>query len=351
MAEKYIIEEQHPIPQQISAFQFHLVGDMTLKQFVYVAAGALIALLFYASGLPNIVRWPLIFLSFGGGAALAFLPLEDRPLGKWVISFFKSIYSPTVFVWQKATTTPQYFAPETESPAKPATGVPAAQVKPQAVPPARIVQPEEAKLEKGEQVFLEKLTAITDAHPEPSMLSGVSSTAPPLKPSFKSEPATEKGQKDVSVPSVGTVSLDQKKERGFNLPQADTPTPQPGIPGQVVPVMGEGHKLTERKAQFSQDAAPPMPPTKPNTVVGQVMDPDGKIVEGAILEIQDSQGRPARALKTNMLGHFMIVTSLLDGRYEILAEKEGLVFEPVTFMAEGNIIPPMAIVAKEKVNS
>ena len=102
--------------------------------------------------------------------------------------------------------------------------------------------------------------------------------------------------------------------------------------------------------KFCLGKAPPTPPTKPNTVVGQVMDPDGKIVEGAILEIKDPRGRPARALKTNMLGHFMIVTPLLDGRYEILAEKEGLVFEPVTFSAKGAIIPPLSIWAKTKEN-
>ena len=79
-----------------------------------------------------------------------------------------------------------------------------------------------------------------------------------------------------------------------------------------------------------------------------LIDLDGKIVEGAILEIKDPQGRPARALKTNMLGHFMIVTPLLDGRYEILAEKEGLVFEPVTFSAKGAIIPPISIWAKSR---
>jgi len=39
------MEAEHPIPQQISAYQFRLVGDMTIKQFFQVAAGALIALL------------------------------------------------------------------------------------------------------------------------------------------------------------------------------------------------------------------------------------------------------------------------------------------------------------------
>ena len=350
MADKYIIEEQHPIPQQISAFQFHLVGDMTLKQFVQLAAGALIALLIYASGLPNAIRWPLILFSFGGGAALAFLPLEDRPLGQWIVSFFKSIYSPTIFVWQKAASIPQYFAPETESPAKPAAAAPTAQVKSQVAPPAKVVQTEEAKLDQGEQTFLEKLTTMSDTHPEPSVISTVPSVAPAITPA-KTEPSAKKVQRDLSVPLTEAVAVEPKEDSGFAMPQEETPTAQPSAPSPIVPVMVKGRELTGKQAKFSQDAAPPTPPTKPNTVVGQVMDPDGKIVEGAILEIKDPRGRPARALKTNMLGHFMIVTPLLDGRYEILAEKEGLVFEPVTFSAKGAIIPPISIWAKQRVES
>jgi len=85
--------DQHPVPQQISSYQFRLVGDMTLKQFLELAGGALVGLLFYASSLPGIIKWPLIIISVLFGAALAFLPLEDRPLEIWVLAFFVSISS------------------------------------------------------------------------------------------------------------------------------------------------------------------------------------------------------------------------------------------------------------------
>jgi hypothetical protein len=101
-------------------------------------------------------------------------------------------------------------------------------------------------------------------------------------------------------------------------------------------------------AQFSPDAAPPLPPSIPNTVVGQVIDPDGKIVESAILEIRDLAGRPVRALRSNKVGHFMVVTGLTNGQYDIITEKEGLVFPPLTFEAKGEIIPPIAVRASSK---
>ena len=104
--------EQHAIPQQISSYQFRLVGDMTLKQFFQLAGGCLVSLLFYASSLPAIVKWPLIIFFALLGVALAFLPFEERPLEKWIVAFFKSIYSPTMFAWAKAPAPEKYFQDE-----------------------------------------------------------------------------------------------------------------------------------------------------------------------------------------------------------------------------------------------
>ena len=73
------------------------------------------------------------------------------------------------------------------------------------------------------------------------------------------------------------------------------------------------------------------------------MDQDRKIIEGAILEIKDSNGRPVRALKSNKAGHFIIVTPLQNGKYEVTIEKDGFVFEPVSFDAKGEMIPAIAI--------
>jgi hypothetical protein len=56
-----------------------------------------------------------------------------------------------------------------------------------------------------------------------------------------------------------------------------------------------------------------------------VVGPEGEIVESAILEIRDLAGRPARALRSNKVGHFMIVTALPNGQYDIITEKEGYV--------------------------
>ena len=341
-----IIEEQHQIPQQISAFQFHLVGDMTLKQFLQLAGGALIALIFYASNLPLAIKWPLILISFGFGAALAFLPLEDRPLGKWIISFFKSIYSPTVFVWQKAAKVPQYFSPETEAEKKELPTPPTTTT----TPPTQVAQviPEEKRLEEQESSFLSKISHMANTV-QPTAAKTV---AYGVRPVITQRPATQQPKRrmkkhGVIVPGKGRIKVERKDEGPAKGPVPEEATDlAAGQTGTVAPVLGKGTLAGGVQARFSPEAAPPMPPTKSNTIVGQVVDSDGKIVEGAILEIKDHEGRPVRALKTNKLGHFIIVTSLVNGKYEMTTEKEGLSFEPVTFEAKGEIIPPIAIWAK-----
>lgn len=96
--------ENHPIPQDVTGFQFKLIGDMTIKQFAYLATGCVIAGIFiFGITSPNfiLVRLPIIFFSGGLGMALAFLPIEGRPLDVMLINFIKAVFMPNQFVFQK----------------------------------------------------------------------------------------------------------------------------------------------------------------------------------------------------------------------------------------------------------
>jgi hypothetical protein len=319
--------EQHAIPQQISSYQFRLVGDMTLKQFFQLAGGALVSLLFYASPLPPLIKWPFIIFFALLGVALAFLPFQERPLEKWIVAFFRSIYSPTLFNWQKSQTPYSFFQAEAApgigpTPPKPAGGY---------VAPTGLSGTIFAKLEDAERSFLSSVTQIFGAQPQ----TPVTSPAPTVP--------TKKEELRVPFNAPVPVGLGPKVvvEEKPAAPAAPTPIQTTTVAQTVV-----GQSLSGRQAQFAMEAAPPNPPTVPNTIVGQIFDTQGKIVSGAILEIRDAAGRPVRALKSNMLGHFIIVTPLADGTYEIITEKEGLNFEPVTFETTGKIIPPIAIRAK-----
>lgn len=93
--------EQHPVPQNVTTFQFRLIGDMTIRQFGYLAGGAILGYICYKLPLPFFFTYPLAFISILGGIGFAFVPVEDRPMDVWVLSFIKSVYSPTQYIWQK----------------------------------------------------------------------------------------------------------------------------------------------------------------------------------------------------------------------------------------------------------
>lgn len=333
------LDQQHPIPQQISSYQFRLVGDMTLKQFFQIAGGALISLLFYASNLPGLIKWPLVIFFALLGVALAFLPFEERPLQQWIIAFFKSVYSPTLYSWKKTEKPESFFKEEAFVPEERIVaphGEKALQTYLQSLPGQGVSI--FSKLEEAEKAFLSKMTSLfgppqVQAQP-PIPLDQVQKPEQELRVAkIQPTPIAPPGFRPKIVIEERQAKPAQPQRLDVTTTVAQTLAAQDGFFGQA--------------AQFSIDAAPPMPPEKPNTVTGQVMDANGKIVEAAILEIKDIAGRPVRAVKTNKVGHFSIVTPLQNGKYEIITEKEGLVFDTLTFEATGSIIPPIAIRAKQ----
>jgi len=328
--------ESHPIPQQISSYQFRLVGDMTLKQFFQIAGGAVVAIIIYSLPLMGIIKWPFVILSALLGVALAFLPLEERPLERWIIAFFKSVYSPTIFSWKKTEKEFNYYQDEVNAPSEKIfyAGGEAKLQEYLKTPSSGSLS---GNLEKIESSFLSGITNIFSS----IMLTtkvGQPVTEPQPQAAALPKPLTAPGQVPVKISGAANipklvVEETSTKENGAQV--ISTTQVSPTSPGQEM--------VAQRQVQFSIDAAPPSPPTTANTLTGQVIDQEKHIVEGAIMEIRDSMGRPVRALKSNKLGHFMVVTPLMSGKYEIITEKDGFKFEPLGFETTGAIIPPIAI--------
>ena len=93
--------EQHAIPRQITSFEFKLIGFMTLKQFLYLVIFAPLGYIVY-------FIFPLPFINIlvgiavaALGVALAFLPINDRPLDIWIRNIWKRLNSPTQFTYHK----------------------------------------------------------------------------------------------------------------------------------------------------------------------------------------------------------------------------------------------------------
>lgn len=336
------MEQQHPIPQQISSYQFKLVGDMTLKQFFQVAGGALISLLVYASSLHSFIKWPLILVFSLFGVALAFLPFEDRPLSNWILSFFRSIYSPTIYHWKKTEKLPIFFREEGATPQTTDQDEKIIAPQGEAALEAYLQTPKDqrsvffSKLEEAEKTFLARIAGLFSPAKQ-----AAKAIQPPQDKTPRQPPPAMPNRQPPPPPRPRLIV----EETGAPI----APEELQSVVSAVSPTLAQQPRQTAQAAEFSPDAAPPALPTKPNTVSGQVMTPNGKIIEAAILEIKDSSGRPVRAVKTNKLGHFLIVTPLQEGAYEIVSEKEGFEFTDVSFEAKGDILDPIAIRAKKRV--
>src|SRR3989344_2659950 len=97
--------DNHPIPQDVTGFQFKLIGNMTVKQFAYLAAGCVLAVIAYYTPVTAlwavVIKYMLVPVFGLTGAAFAFLPYEGRPLDTIVSHFFMALFKPNQYIYQK----------------------------------------------------------------------------------------------------------------------------------------------------------------------------------------------------------------------------------------------------------
>lgn len=97
--------ENHPIPQDVTGFQFKLIGTMTVKQFGYVASGVVMAVVLYYlpinSAFGILFKVLLIPLLGASGAIVAFVPVDGRPIDVMTTNFVKAIFSPNQYIYHR----------------------------------------------------------------------------------------------------------------------------------------------------------------------------------------------------------------------------------------------------------
>lgn len=100
--------EQHPVPQHIASFEFKLFGNLTIRQFFTLAIPASFGILVFFSNIAPIVRIPTAIVFIGFGLFAALVPIDGRPLDKWLVAFIKAVLSPTRRVWVKEPNLPEF---------------------------------------------------------------------------------------------------------------------------------------------------------------------------------------------------------------------------------------------------
>jgi len=338
--------EQHPIPGAITAYKFKLVGDMTLKQFLELAAGVVSAWVLFNSGANFAIKWTLGPVLAFFGFALAFLPIEDRPLDQWIINFVKAIYSPTQFIYRPEVKKLAIF--ETVK-------------KTLAAGPILIKQNQgqlreyleslplssTSAFDQAEAKYLEHISNLFSALGNKILPAAIKQTAQrPLKTGLKGVRVRQLLHPQMCLLPRATVYQAPAESQVAAMPTIQKPVSQLKTANAVKPITPPAKPKTQTTSPtYATDILLPQKPERPNLIAGITLDKDGKIIPGVILEIRDSQGFPVRALKSNKLGQFFIATPLDDGIYEISAEHEGHKFAIIKLEAKNEIIPPLKIQA------
>jgi hypothetical protein len=320
---------------------------MTLKQFFQLAGGIIIGLVIFRLPLPVLLKYPLVGLSVLAGILMAFVPINGRPFSNWLVAFIRAVYAPTEFIWRLDTTPPT-------APTNPVVPPPkTSQVSTTNTP----VSPITAKLDAS------RVASSVAFNATPTLPDSNSSTISTQTQFLKIEPVNNPAPTPPPTPPYPTPSLvltsNPVVEESL-LPSSNT-IPLPTAPTQTIntsPVT----KITPASTTPNPTPNTPPPPTAsttnqlvtpslPNILTGLVTDPQGAILEGAIVEIIDTKtGIPARALRTNRAGIFQIATALSPGSYTINVEKDKYIFGSTSINITNNIVQPVIIKATSSTN-
>lgn len=369
--------EDHPVPQNVTSFEFHLVGDMTLKQFAYLATGCAIAYISFVAIVPinPFFGYPMILFPALIGAAFAFMPISDRPLDHWVQAFFQAIFAPTKMSWSSPVRKfdqkdpffqkrlQVYLSTITPPPSQPQllknSSQPIGNLKPL---PSRLTTPRPVATPVN-QAPTASSNMINPVPPQ----SVVSQTVP-VEPSASELDKLVNLAKEAQMIQVKIAATEQQLHRIQNTPA--TPTFDHNQQMQLLhtnlQTLINHAQLLSR--EISQTIKKPESRTKPaivkviipekrssntvslttfpNIINGIVSDNQGNSIEGVIAIIHNQEGLPVRALKTNKLGQFTGATSLPSGIYTLTIEKEDLEFDTLQVSLNDTVLAPILITPK-----
>lgn len=304
--------QQHPVPQDISNYRFRLIGDMTIKQFSSLGICIVLTVIIYSSPLPFFFKYPLSFAFLALGVGMAFIPVQGRTLDVWILAFFKSIYSPTQYIWkhgQDINNNPIL----TTTPVTEPVNTPSTPVVPVSTPTAEpAIQP--------------------DPQPE-AVAESVQQPNPVIEPVTTTVVETE--TKNVEIPTTEVTPVEIKVVNS-STQSSPIPASEPTVNNTPVPNNPINNEISSLPIPFT--------PSTPNTLVGLTLTPDEKILDGVLIEIK-SQNLTLRATKSNKLGQFLFARPLENGLFQILAEKEGYTFEVYSINLTGEIVKPLKIQA------
>lgn len=371
--------ESHQIPKNVTEFEFHLVGDMTLKQFMYLATGlglAYLTFVLFAVSIP-FIAYPLIVIFASIGLAMAFLPIMEQPLDHWVKAYMLAIFSPTQRLFN-----PTYLNLSSMDFGNRLNRylLDSITQDTQKLPGDLSLSQITSVQKQNTQPFLPPPAPITqNAQPQPSPIPQNRPTPKPgLASKLSSIPSSGQLHKSVELAQQSQIIQAKIIDTQKVLDQIKAQAAVAGVKSnqfteQFQLTLARLQQLSKQQAEISRDLAilseshPSIQSKKvvinpkttsfsdtqliltaiPNMISGIVTDNQGNYLEGVIVVTHDKQGLPVRALKSNKLGQFLAATPLGNGTYSISLEKEGFAFDILELTLDGSVIPPIRVTAKQ----
>ena len=331
--------ENHPIPQDVTGFKFRLIGSITVKQFLYLLGAGVFALLFYFFPIPFLLKLPFMLLSAGIGLALAFIPIDGRPMDKMVYNFIKAIPAENQYIYRKHGVEMPYFSFTAPTLAK----VTVSSQDSAAVQKAKLFNQLSKSYFQPDAEDQEKVASISNLFQEGT----------PVSPGFTNRVIRADEPKKIVSPASAAVKV---------ISTETVVMAQPHLPPQP-PIESESVAPTPAETQPAVAPIPPPPPTAsvqayppthgidmPNILQGTVIDPRGKLVPHVIVEVLDKNNLPLRTFRTDANGFFRAGTPLPNGTYIIHCEDtlKKQEFENVNVTLNGTISEPIRIVSVDQ---
>jgi hypothetical protein len=337
--------ENHPIPQDITGFKFKLIGSITIKQFLYLLAGGAIALIVYL--LPGEIAFKLPFMLtfFGIGAALAFLPIEGRPMDIMLINFIKALPSENQYIYKKRGVNFAHYVflqpPKPTAPIKETSeGKNDSDTKRALL--LNQLRSHYDRPDEKELVFLKNIKGYFDTEKVNNIpvtnLTPKADELPQNELEEKLEPLAQQTVPAQATTEPETIVSEEAPVALF------TPLENTAPIEQVTPVDTNNNARTVIPESQIRAGFPTLPDV-PNIILGIVKDPRGRVLPNILVEVIDQNNVPVRAFKTNALGQFASATPLPAGTYRVFFDDAQKVheFEPTEITLTNQIFNPLEI--------
>lgn len=290
--------EQHPIPRQITTFEFKLIGFMTLKQFIYLVIFIPLGLIVYFLFPIPLVNILLGVMVGAMGAAFAFVPINERPLDVWVKNLYKRLTSPTQYVYRKHNLALN---------------------------------------------FIKNLYFVTDPHKVMAHIESQEMLAAYLAKAKTNMPQSNRKQAIQTLLRKPTAELNPKKPVAIAVPQvipSNVPSVSSSTPGSPPPV----------PVVIPPSTPPSFTGGQPHPFfIGVVKNNKQIPLPGIMIYVKDEKEAVVRLLKTNPHGVFATYNPISPGEYafEVKDPKGGYFFDTMKYNVQPENPTEIEIYSKE----